>query len=256
MAQPAAVKSASDDQVEQHSVPATVAYHLLPGVVILVVAIVFVPVAKAAGFPPIVGLLVGMLFGLSIQLGYLLWLGWKRNRRLSLAGEVVYRHRLPRWQYPLYAVATVAWGAVVTFAATPIESAILKTVFGWVPAGFSATTAADAASYSVYPRTILLITFGSLILINGVAAPIVEELYFRGYLMPRISRFRWKTPLLEDVLFALYHIWQPWAYVIILLTMISYIAPVFRKRNIYIGVWAHMSLNLLGNVAFLGLILR
>jgi hypothetical protein len=61
---------------------------------------------------------------------------------------------------------------------------------------------------------------------------------------------------LEDVLFALYHIWQPWAYVIILLTMISYIAPVFRKRNIYIGVWAHMSLNLLGNIAFLGLILR
>lgn len=157
------------------------------------VAIVFVPVAKAAGFPPIVGLLVGMLFGLSAQLGYLLWLGWKRNRRLSLAGVVVYRYRLPRWQYPLYAVATVAWGAVVTFAATPIESAILKTVFGWVPAGFSATTAADAASHSVYPRTILLITFGSLILINGVAAPIVEELYFRGYLMPRISRFRWKT---------------------------------------------------------------
>jgi hypothetical protein len=108
MAQPAAVKSASDDQVEQHSVPTTVAYHLLPGVVILVVAIVFVPVAKAAGFPPIVGLLVGMLSGLSAQLGYLLWLGWKRNRRLSLAGVVVYRYRLPWWQYPLYAVATVA----------------------------------------------------------------------------------------------------------------------------------------------------
>jgi membrane protease YdiL (CAAX protease family) len=257
MAQPAAVKSASDDQVEQHSLPATIAYHLLPGVVILVVAIAFVPIAKAAGFPPIVGLLVAMLFaGLPVQLGYLLRLGWKRNGRLSLAKVVVYRHRVPRWQDPLYAVATVAWGAVVTFAATPIESAILKRVFGWVPAGFTATTAADAASYSTYPRTILLITFGSLILINGVAAPIIEELYFRGYLMPRISRFRWKTPILEDALFALYHIWQPWAYVIILLTMISYIAPVFRRRNIYIGVWAHMSLNLLGNTALLGLILR
>jgi uncharacterized protein len=257
MAQPTAVKSASDDPVEQHSFPATIAYHLLPGVVILAVAIVFVPIAKAAGFPPIVGLLVAMLFaGLPVELGYLLRLGWKRNGRLSLAGVVVYRHRVPRWQYPLYAVATLAWGALVTFAATPIESAILKTVFGWVPAGFTATSAADAASYSTYPRMILLITFGSLILINGVAAPIVEELYFRGHLMPRISRFRWKTPLLEDVLFALYHIWQPWAYVIILLTMISYIAPVFRRRNIYIGVWAHMSLNILGNIAFLGLILR
>jgi membrane protease YdiL (CAAX protease family) len=92
-------------------------------------------------------------------------------------------------------------------------------------------------------------------LINGVAAPIVEELYFRGYLMPRISRFRWKTPLLGDALFALYHIWQPRAYVIILLTMISYIAPVFRKRNIYIGVWAHMSAEPSRQHRFLGLIL-
>src|SRR4029453_17121932 len=50
MAQPAAVKWASDDQVEQHSVSATVAYHLLPGVVILVVAIVFVPIAKLSVF--------------------------------------------------------------------------------------------------------------------------------------------------------------------------------------------------------------
>jgi uncharacterized protein len=256
MVQPAAVKTEPDDQVEQHSVPATIAYHLLPGVVILLVAIAFLRIAKDAGFPPVATLLLGMLFGLSIQLGYLLWLGWKRNGRLSLAQVVVYRHRLPRWQYPLYAVVTVAWGGFVTFAATPIESALLKTVFDWVPAGFSATTAADAASYSTYPRTILLITFGSLISINGVAAPIVEELYFRGYLMPRISRFRWKTPLFEDVLFALYHIWQPWAYVIILLTMISYIAPVFRKRSIYIGIWAHMSLNILGNTASLGLILR
>jgi uncharacterized protein len=144
-------------------------------------------------------------------------------------------------------LATLAWGAVVTFAASPIDSALLKTVFGWVPAGFTATTAADAASYATYSRTILLITFGSLILINGVAAPIVEELYFRGYLMPRISRFGWKTPLLEDVLFALYHIWQPWAYVTILLTMPAYIFPVFRKRNIYIGIWAHTSLNIVGN---------
>ena len=251
------VKPTSDDQVEQHSLPATIAYHLLPGVPILAVAIAFVPIARAAGFPPIFALVIAILLAqLPIQLGHLLRLGWKRNGRLSLAGVVVYRHRLPRWQYPLYALATLAWGAAVTFAASPIDSALLKTVFGWVPTGFTATTASDAASYATYSRTTLLITFGSLILINGVAAPVVEELYFRGYLMPRISRFGWKTPLLEDVLFTLYHIWQPWAYVTILLTMPVFIFPVFRKRNISIGIWAHTSLNIVGNTALAGLILQ
>jgi hypothetical protein len=147
MVQPAGVKSEPDDQVKQYSVPAPLPITCCPGVVILVVAMGFVPIAKAAGFPPIASLLVGMLFGLSIQLGYLLWLSWKRNERLSLAEVVVYRHRLPRWQYPLYAVATVAWGAFVTFAATPIESLKAMSRDGrTLSAGSSPTPKATAGS--------------------------------------------------------------------------------------------------------------
>lgn len=45
---------------------------------------------------------------------------------------------------------------------------------------------------------------------NGVVGPVVEELYFRGHLLPRIDRYgRW-APVLNTVLFSLYHFWTPW----------------------------------------------
>ena len=38
----------------------------------------------------------------------------------------------------------------------------------------------------------------------------VEELYFRGYLLPRISRLGAWAPLVNTVLFSLYHLFTPW----------------------------------------------
>ena len=48
------------------------------------------------------------------------------------------------------------------------------------------------------------------LLVNGLAAPVVEELYFRGYLLPRIPLSRGWAPLLNAALFSLYHLFSPW----------------------------------------------
>jgi membrane protease YdiL (CAAX protease family) len=39
---------------------------------------------------------------------------------------------------------------------------------------------------------------------------VVEEMYFRGYLLPRISRLGAWAPLVNTVLFSLYHLFTPW----------------------------------------------
>jgi membrane protease YdiL (CAAX protease family) len=46
--------------------------------------------------------------------------------------------------------------------------------------------------------------------VNAVAGPVVEEVYFRGYLLPRISRFGAWAPLINTVLFSVYHFFTPW----------------------------------------------
>jgi len=243
-------------ETEQHSLRATVPYHLLPGMLILAVASAAMPLVTAAGFPPLAAMAAAILVAqLPVQLGHLLRLGWRRNGRLSLAGVVLYRRRLPRWQYPLWGLGILVWGIVVALLLQSVSTGMLKTVFAWVPSGFTGTSSSDAAGYSAYPRTVLLITFGAMLLLNGVAAPIVEELYFRGYLLPRLSRLGWKAPLLQTILFTLYHFWQPWLYPTLLLTVAGFIFPVGRLRSISVGIWGHCALNLSGGLAMVALIL-
>jgi membrane protease YdiL (CAAX protease family) len=88
-----------------------------------------------------------------------------------------------------------------------------------------------------------------------LAGPILEELYFRGYLLPRLSRFGRNAPLLETLLFTIYHFWQPWLYPAILAAFAAVVFPVYRTRNIYVGMWAHCLLNLSGGLALTALVL-
>lgn len=61
-----------------------------------------------------------------------------------------------------------------------------------------------------YSRFLLITTAVLGFFFSGLIGPVVEELYFRGFLLPRISRLgRW-APLLNTVLFSLYHFFTPW----------------------------------------------
>jgi uncharacterized protein len=110
-------------------------------------------------------------------------------------------------------------------------------------------------AFSAIPGLHWLLTFGAYLILNGLAGPIVEELYFRGYLLPRLSRFGRKAPLLETLLFTVYHFWQPWLYPAILAAFAALVFPVYRTRNIYVGMWAHCLLNLSGGLAITALVL-
>jgi hypothetical protein len=87
----------------------------------------------------------------------------------------------------------------------------------------------------------------------GIAAPVVEELYFRGFLLPRLPvSARW-APLLNVGLFSLYHFFSPWQIVtrIVALTPMAY--TVARQKNLMLGVWVHALLNTLGVLSLLAL---
>jgi hypothetical protein len=80
-------------------------------------------------------------------------------------------------------------------------------------------------------------------LVVALLAPTVEELYFRGYLLPRMPRMRGWAPVVHAALFALYHTWTPWMVVARTLALLPLILIVRRKRNLYVGIIAHCLLN-------------
>ena len=193
---------------DQHPVGKSVLLHLLPGVAILVFVVLAVPLVERLGFPSAVAGSLSILFVLApLEIGYLLHHGRRRNGRLSLAGVVRYREPMPLWQYAIFAPVLVLWYFVASSWWRPVESN-LAGFFSWLPAWVpNVLPSYDPATH--YPAAVLTTMIFLQVVSSGLVAPVVEELYFRGYLLPRIDRLGIWAPLIGALLFASQHVWTP-----------------------------------------------
>jgi membrane protease YdiL (CAAX protease family) len=158
---------------------------------------------------------------------------------------------MPIWQYfalvPLFVVAAF----IIDGLTSPIKVASLDMLNG-LPEWFELR---DISTLAVFPKSTLAITFGLYLLLNGIAAPIIEEMYFRGYLMPRLSRFgRW-TPVIETALFTLYHFWQPYYWITQFFFILPVVVAVYWKKNVKLGLIVHILLNTIGGLLTMTMVL-
>lgn len=186
----------------------SVVLHLLPGVVIAVFYVLFTPLAITWGFPPLFSLLVAVpLVLVPLELGYLLYQARRSTGTFALAGVVGYREKLSRPKFTLLALGLFVWSTGVFFVFSGFESRIIE-LFSWLPDWFTDPVPVEQIAGSSTGVLVVLFVFGFAF--NGLAGPIIEELYFRGHLLPRIDRLgRW-APVINVILFSLYHLWSPW----------------------------------------------
>jgi uncharacterized protein len=79
----------------------------------------------------------------------------------------------------------------------------------------------------------------------AVLSPLIEELYFRGYLLPRMKG---KSAILfHSFLFAAQHVLEPWLIITRTLGLLPILLGV-KKKNIYIGIIVHILVNTLNVV--------
>jgi len=231
----------SEQDIKPHSVLQLILLHLLPGALLLGFFVLTVPIVENLGYPRRFATLLGIFLVLiPFQLGILFYEGKRRNGKYSLEGVVVYRERIPRWQYLLWIPLLLIWSILVFLILSPVQDFLIKTVFPWLPEWFIVSD----SGYSKNILIVMVVTYG----IANVSAAIVEELYFRGYLMPRLSRLRGWAPLVNTVLFALQHFLTPWQQPSIILGILPQAYLVSKKRNIYLGILAHSLLNLLSSI--------
>ncbi|MDQ7905049.1 CPBP family intramembrane glutamic endopeptidase [Phytohabitans sp. ZYX-F-186] len=132
---------------------------------------------------------------------------------------------------------------MVSLALTPLDNLVFDTFFTWIPfegAGGSATTYLDG-----YAHSRLVVTMLICLPLTGFALPLVEELYFRGFLLPRISHLRWRAPVLNTVLFSVYHFWAPWTVLSKVIFMFPAVWLVWRKHDIRLSIGMHAGTALL-----------
>jgi len=226
----------------QHTVLQTLLLHLLPGAAITIAFILLGPWFKANHLPPMLAILLPILFVLiPLELGFLFFLGYRRNGKLSLEGIVLLRERLPVKEYFIFPPVLLVWFFLSFWALANVDKAILTTWFGWLPDWFDLSLSRfNPAEYS---RTTLLVTFFLTLALNGIAGPVVEELYFRGYLLPRMENMKGWAPLVNAVLFSLYHFFHPAGNISRIIPLIPMVYTVYWKKNIYLSMLAHCLLN-------------
>jgi membrane protease YdiL (CAAX protease family) len=224
---------------EQHSLPRSVALHLLPGAALFG----FVLLAAALGMPAILALLVGIaLVVVPLELGYLLYQGRSRTGRWSVWAVVDYRQPMRARRIALWTVPLVAWFILMlSLSVAVLDGWIADGLFPWYPE--SVREFASFEGDSTYATWVVVVVFGVGVAVNGILGPLVEELYFRGHLLPRIDRFGRGAPVLNAVLFSVYHFWTPWQNIGRILGLLPWIYTVWRTRCLALSLAIHISVN-------------
>ena len=238
---------------EQHSIGKILALHLLPSAAGTLAYIILAPIFMQNGYPAILALLIAVTAViLPIELGVLFYQARKTNGTLFLKEILPYRKPLPKWQYVVIPLGLILWGFLATFFTSILDNTIAEAWFSWLPEWFFVF---DLSQYEGYARPALMLTFYVYLIVNGVVMPFVEELYFRGYLLPRLERFGNWAPLINLSLFSLYHFWTPWGIISRILWLLPWVYVVWRKRNIYLIMITHITINVIGSLLTWGLIL-
>lgn len=230
---------------EQHSLPLSLALHLIPGVLILLAyQWIAAPLVWAIDYPPYLAWVIAMILALApVQLGLPLYLGWKKNGRLSLRGVVGYLDQ------PLRTRALVGWVIALMIALfiasvllAPVDAFLYERLFSWIP---FERTAGGSGFLAGYSRASVIVTLAVSLLFTGIILPAIEEVYFRGFLLPRMSCLGGWAPVLNAVLFSMYHLWTPWQF----FSRVGFFLPTvwvtWRKQDLRVSILVHCLSNTL-----------
>jgi len=134
-------------------------------------------------------------------------------------------------------VTCVIWLFVIPFVVfAPLDDYLIENVFSWLPDWFfQARFMENLGQYSTASLLLMLI----LLWVVAVPGPLTEELYYRGYLLPRMSRLGKWAPLVNAVLFSLYHFAIPWQNPGRIIGFLPMTYAVWWKKNVRLGIIVH-----------------
>ena len=233
----------------QHSLLKSFLLHILPGALVTIAFVLLRLITDPIGYPPLLAFLLAiLLIDLPVLLGIMFYEGKKQNGKLSLKGVVLYREKIPWGTFALIFIGAFVGVYLLIMLVTPINTFLEDRLFSGLPKWMFLE---EQSQYLAYAKNILVTTFVFQLVLTGIVLPWIEELYFRGYLLPRISRYKWWTPIIGGLFFGLYHSWQPFGFltVFVLGAALSYI--VMWKRDIRLSIGLHVFANAFARLAFL-----
>lgn len=233
--------------IEVHSTARSVTLHLLPGILVGGFYLMARQPVVNMGYPSIIALILAYaLILVPVELGYLFYHGKKKTGFFSLQEIISYRNAIPWWQYLSWGFVIFICVGVIFTLLKPLDAFLQERLFSWVP----------EINYGLdghYSKRTLIFTYTLVLIVVACLAPLVEEVYFRGYLMPRMKG-KYAIPL-HGFLFAVQHVLEPWMIITRTLGILPILVAV-RKKNIYIGIIVHILCNMINVATGIAFILK
>lgn len=224
--------------------PATFALHLGPAAAAFAAALMLAPLLDRLGLPENFALTAAFLLVLTpVELALLMHAasraGGRRSLR-SLSLVLEFRRPLRRWWLVIPIVLAAAVGCAAVWA--PVGTALGGRLAGLSPAWLLPAHDATAG----HSRAVVVATLLVSLLVDGLVNPTVEELYFRGYLLPRLPVDGWRAVPLSALLFAVQHYWQPYNWALIFVLWLLITSLVVRSRSLRLSIVLHTLANCTG----------
>jgi membrane protease YdiL (CAAX protease family) len=226
----------------------SVIFHLYPGIFITLGFIILAPLSIKYGFPPQFGMLLAIiLVALPLLLLHLFKVKKQENRK-SIFALNGYTNKLPKGKLILYSIALVIFAFTIWGITAPMNKVITEKLLFWLPNWFT------VQDFVGYDKSKIGITLVLNLVFNGVLAPYIEEFYFRGYLLARMKSWGKYAFIINAVLFSLYHFWQPYIYLTLIVSLLPMTFLVWKTKDLRLSILTHCLLNLIGALLSFGLL--
>ena len=242
---------------DHHSLWLSIGLHLFPGIL---ATLVYIPLAQyfwQINIPIVLALhIVLIMILIPFELGIILFsskkkpdLTEKNKSIVKLPSIILNTNKNSKKVIILFSFLSLFWTILIMGVADKqfgVSDWIFQNWFNWLPEFYDMTGVyTNPEQYSI---GILLLVLILTLIFGTIIGPFIEEIYFRGFLMPRLVKNSWLSPVLNSVLFALYHLWTPWMFPMRVLALLPMVFLVWWKKDIKIGIYSHIALNLVGDV--------
>lgn len=232
--------------MKKFSISKIIYLHLVPGICIslgILILNYLIPDTILPRF--LIFIICGIFILVPVEIGIIKY--YKKNEKPTKLIDLHEEKEKLKWkQTVIFSMISIFW-AILIFGVfgSLVNDYIKETFFSWFPNAFNLGDYIENSQ--LYPKTMLITAYFSGLLLVGIIIPIVEELYFRGFLLPRMNNGKFLAPFIETVLFAAYHFWSPWMIPIRIVAIFPMTFFVSQKKNIFIGIVTHVFLNIVGD---------
>lgn len=225
--------------------------HLFPGIALSIVYIIFSKLGILTDYPKLVLLGVSTLFSIiPVELGYLLYVAKQEQGNFNILEMLGLKGKLKSKAFIFYTIVLLIVGGMLLIALKPLSDYILKTVFFWIPSWFN-----FVQDMSMFGKKYILVAILVSFFLFTLVIPIIEEFYFRGFLLARMKWMGNYSVLLNVILFSVYHFYQPWLIMTRIAAMLPLYYFVYKKDSLKLGIVVHCLANFIDVVAYATLLI-